>query len=154
MVFLLLVAGYETTANLLSNGTLALLLHPAELAKLKADPSLIKPAIEEFLRFDGPVETSTQRFAREDIEYGGQLIRKGEEVRVVIAGADRDPAHLAHHRPQEHAIAAGHVFAPNVEEGRERGREAATRRRAKAFTEIWDRIASRRDGHHPAIFRS
>ena len=94
MVFLLLVAGHETTVNLISNGTLALLLHPEELAKLKADPSLIKPAVEEFLRFDGPVETSTSRFAAEDLELHGQIIRKGEEVLVVLAAADHDPAYF------------------------------------------------------------
>jgi cytochrome P450 len=94
MVFLLLIAGHETTVNLIGNGTLALLLHPEELAKLKADPSLIKPAVEEFLRFDGPVETSTSRFAAEDLEFQGQLIPKGEEVLVVIAAADHDPAHF------------------------------------------------------------
>src|SRR5262249_59298144 len=54
MVFLLLVAGHETTVNLIGNGTLALLEHPAELARLRADPSLIKPAIEELLRFAKP----------------------------------------------------------------------------------------------------
>ena len=91
MVFLLLVAGHETTVNLIGNGMLALLQHPDQLQKLREDPSLIKPAIEELLRYDGPVETSTERFAREDIAIGGTVIPKGEMVMVVIASADHDP---------------------------------------------------------------
>jgi cytochrome P450 len=91
MVFLLLVAGHETTVNLIGNGVLALLQHPDQLRKLKADPSLIKPAIEELLRYDGPVETSTERFAREDVEIGDQVIPRGEMVLVVLAAADHDP---------------------------------------------------------------
>lgn len=90
MVFLLLVAGHETTVNLIGNGTLALLLHPDQLQKLKNDPSLIKPAVEELLRYDGPVETSTERFAREDVAIGGTVIPRGEMVLVVIASADHD----------------------------------------------------------------
>ena len=91
MVFLLLVAGHETTVNLIGNGVLALLQHPDQLRKLKEDPSLIKPAIEELLRYDGPVETSTERFAREDVEIGDQVIPRGEMVLVVLAAADHDP---------------------------------------------------------------
>lgn len=91
MVFLLLIAGHETTVNLIGNGTRALLQHREQLEKLENDPSLLKPAIEELLRYDGPVETSTSRFASEDIEIGGQVIPKGEMVLVVIAAADRDP---------------------------------------------------------------
>jgi cytochrome P450 len=91
MVFLLLIAGHETTVNLIGNGVLALLQHPDQLQKLRDDPSLIKPAIEELLRYDGPVETSTERFAREDIAIGGTVIPKGEIVMVVIASADHDP---------------------------------------------------------------
>jgi cytochrome P450 len=91
MVFLLLVAGHETTVNLIGNGVLALLRHPEQLEKLRNDPSLVKPAVEELLRYDGPVETSTERFAREDVAIGGEVIPKGEMVLVVIAAADRDP---------------------------------------------------------------
>jgi cytochrome P450 len=91
MVFLLLVAGHETTVNLIGNGMLALLQHPDQLQKLKDDPSLVKPAIEELLRYDGPVETSTERFAREDVRIGGTVIPRGEMVTVVIASADHDP---------------------------------------------------------------
>ena len=91
MVFLLLIAGHETTVNLIGNGTLALLQHPDQLQKLRDDPSLIKPAVEELLRYDGPVETSTERFAREDVAIGDTVIPKGEMVMVVIAAADHDP---------------------------------------------------------------
>jgi cytochrome P450 len=91
MVFLLLVAGHETTVNLIGNGVLALLQHPDQLEKLRDDPSLIKPAVEELLRYDGPVETSTERFASEDVPTGETVIPKGEMVLVVIAAADRDP---------------------------------------------------------------
>ncbi len=91
MVFLLLVAGHETTVNLIGNGTLALLRYPEQFRKLREDPSLIKPAVEELLRYDGPVETSTERFAKEDVVIGGTVIPRGEMVLVVIAAADRDP---------------------------------------------------------------
>jgi cytochrome P450 len=95
MVFLLLIAGHETTVNLIGNGVLALLQHPDQLEKLRNDPSLIKGAVEELLRYDGPVETSTERFAREDVAIGGTVIPKGEMVLVVIAAADRDPEQFA-----------------------------------------------------------
>ena len=91
MVFLLLIAGHETTVNLIGNGVLALLEHPEQLRRLRDDPSLIKSAVEELLRYDGPVETSTERFAGEDVAIGGTIIPKGEMVLVVIAAADRDP---------------------------------------------------------------
>jgi cytochrome P450 len=91
MVFLLLIAGHETTVNLSGNGVLALLQHTNQLQKLRSDPSLIKPAVEELLRYDGPVETSTERFAREDVAIGQTVISKGEMVMAVIAAADHDP---------------------------------------------------------------
>ncbi|MCX6048246.1 MAG: cytochrome P450 [Chloroflexi bacterium] len=90
MVVLLIVAGHETTVNLIGNGTLALLRNPEQLARLKSQPDLMPAAIEEFLRYDGPVERATIRFAKEDVEIGGQLIRRGEPVSVVLASADRD----------------------------------------------------------------
>jgi cytochrome P450 len=91
MVFLLLIAGHETTVNLIGNGVLALLEHPDQLQKLRNDPSFIKLAVEELLRYDGPVETSTERFAREDVAISKTKIPKGEMVLVVLAAADRDP---------------------------------------------------------------
>jgi len=92
MVILLIVAGHETTVNLIGNGTLALLQHPEQLARLKRDPSRIDGAIEELLRYDGPVERATMRFAAEDVELGGQHIRRGEAVSVVLSSANRDAA--------------------------------------------------------------
>jgi cytochrome P450 len=96
MVALLLVTGHETVVNLIGNGLLALLKHPQQLALLKADPGLIAPAIEELLRFDGPVETSTTRWARTDLTFHDQAIQRGDVVRAVIAAANRDPAIFSH----------------------------------------------------------
>jgi cytochrome P450 len=92
MFDLLLVAGYETTANLIGSGTLALLQHPDQLAKLRADPSLMPSAVEELLRFCSPVAASTPRYAAEDVTLGGAVIPKGDMVLAVIAAANRDPA--------------------------------------------------------------
>jgi len=88
---LLLGAGHETTMNLIGNGLLALFRHPEQMAKLKADPSLIQNAIEECLRFDGPVQM-TARTALEDIEIEGKTITKGQQAVIVLAAANRDPA--------------------------------------------------------------
>ncbi|MFF4101533.1 cytochrome P450 [Streptomyces sp. NPDC001903] len=92
MAFLLLIAGHETTVNLISNGTRALLAHPDQLAALRADyDGLLDGAIEEMLRYDGPVQNTTYRYAREDMELGGTAIPAGATVLVSLAGADRDP---------------------------------------------------------------
>lgn len=95
MIWLLIIAGHETTVNLIGNGMLALFQHPDQLEMLKNNPELIKPAIEELLRYNGPVETSTSRFAGEDLVLDGQPISKGDAVLAVIAGADRDPEQFA-----------------------------------------------------------
>jgi len=87
---LLLVAGHETTVNLIGNGTLALLRHPDQLRKLRESPGLIGTAVEELLRFDGPVQR-TARIPSEDITIGGQTIGKGEMVMPFLGAADRDP---------------------------------------------------------------
>ena len=71
MVFLLLIAGHETTVNLIGNGMLALLRHPDQMKRLRDEPGMIKVAVEELLRFDGPLETATERYAREDVEVAG-----------------------------------------------------------------------------------
>jgi cytochrome P450 len=91
MVFLLIVAGHETTVNLIGNGVLALLSNPSQLEKLKQDPTLIKTAIEEFLRYRSPVMTSTTRWAREDVIFEGQQIKRGEQVLAILAAANHDP---------------------------------------------------------------
>ncbi len=90
MMFLLIIAGHETTVNLIGNGTLALLEHPEQMAKLRDAPTLIKSAIEELLRFTSPVETATERFAREDVTVSGVTIPKGNIVFAAIASANRD----------------------------------------------------------------
>ena len=88
---LLLVAGHETTVNLIGNGTLALLRHPDQLQKLRESPGLIATAVEELLRFDGPVQR-TARIPSEDITIGGRTIPKGDMVMPFLGAADRDPA--------------------------------------------------------------
>jgi cytochrome P450 len=92
MAFLLLVAGHETTVNLIASGVLALLLNPAELARLRADPALITSAVEELLRYVNPVSNATFRCATEPVELGGVSIGRGDPVLVSLSGANRDPA--------------------------------------------------------------
>ena len=95
MVFLLLVAGHETTVNLIASGTLALLQNPDQLQRLRSRPELIKPAVEELLRYTSPVEQATERYAREELSLYGQTIRRGELVLAVLASANRDEQHFA-----------------------------------------------------------
>ena len=90
---LLLAAGNETTTNLIGNGMLALLRHPEQFQKLRDDASLTDTAVEELLRYDGPVQ-ATARVANEDVDVGGQQVEKGQMVMCVIAAANRDPAHF------------------------------------------------------------
>ena len=99
MVALLLVTGHETTVNLIGNGALALWQAPSQLERLRADATLWPTAVEELLRHDGPVETSTSRWVRADTEFGGQSMRRGDLMRAVIASANRDPAQFD--RPDE-----------------------------------------------------
>jgi cytochrome P450 len=96
MIFLLLIAGHETTVNLIGNGVLALLQHPEQMEKLRQDPTLIKSAIEELLRYNGPLFTATNRWAREDVEIAGTLIRKGDLVLVGISSANHDGEQFSH----------------------------------------------------------
>ena len=88
---LLLIAGHETTTNLIGNGLLALLRNPGELERLRSDPSLMPSAVEELLRYDSPVQ-ATVRVASEDVEIGDHTISKGAVVLCGIAAANRDPA--------------------------------------------------------------
>jgi cytochrome P450 len=90
MAFLLLVAGHETTVNLIASGTLALLEHPEQTERLRRDPSLVKPAVEELLRYTSPVEMATERYARQDAEIGGMRIAGGGLVLAVLGSANRD----------------------------------------------------------------
>jgi cytochrome P450 len=98
MAFILLFAGFETTVNLIGNGMLALLRNPGELARLRAavvaegdEAPLMVSGVEELLRYDGPVEVATWRFASEPLTLGGQAVERGDPVLVVLAAADRDP---------------------------------------------------------------
>ncbi|HSA52165.1 MAG TPA: cytochrome P450 [Yinghuangia sp.] len=92
MAFILLFAGFETTVNLIGNGLLTLLTHPEARAALQREPQArIGLAIEELLRYDGPVELATWRFTTCDTPIGGVVVPEGEPVLVVLASADRDP---------------------------------------------------------------
>jgi cytochrome P450 PksS len=90
MVFLLLIAGHETTVNLIGSGVLALLEHPDQMEKLRREPVLIKVAVEELLRYTSPVFMSTERYAREDVTIHGVTIPRGEMTFGVIGSANRD----------------------------------------------------------------
>ncbi|WP_413101624.1 cytochrome P450 family protein [Streptomyces sp. Inha503] len=100
MAFILLFAGFETTVNLIGNGVYALLRHPEQRALMQraleeGDERLLAAGVEELLRYDGPVEIATWRFATEPVTLAGQRIAEGEPVLVVLAAADRDPERFA-----------------------------------------------------------
>jgi cytochrome P450 len=96
MAFLLLVAGHETTVNLIGNGVLALLTNPEQLERLKADPSLMAGAVEEFLRFRSPVNMSTFRFTTEPVVLGDVTIPADSLVLVGLGSANRDEDRFEH----------------------------------------------------------
>ncbi|HVE83733.1 MAG TPA: cytochrome P450 [Myxococcales bacterium] len=91
MVMILYLAGHVTTVNLVGNAVVALMRHPDQLAKLRAEPELAKGVVEETLRYWGPVDFIGRRTARQDLEIGGCPIAKGDPVVVSLAAADRDP---------------------------------------------------------------
>ncbi len=91
MVFLLVSAGYETTYTVIANGVAALLTHPDQLARLKAQPDLIAPAVEEILRYTGTIGGTKPNFASEDVELRGVPIPRGAIVIPLLASANRDP---------------------------------------------------------------
>ncbi|HEV2781326.1 MAG TPA: cytochrome P450 [Actinophytocola sp.] len=90
MAFLLLVAGHETTVNLIANGVLSLLRNPDQLAALRADPTLLPGAVEEFLRYESPVKDATLRYTTAPIRVGGVDIPAGEFLLVSLSAANRD----------------------------------------------------------------
>jgi cytochrome P450 len=90
-VFLLVMAGFDTTVNLIASGTLALLTHPGETARLREDPSLLRAAVEELLRFTNPVNHANDRFTTEDVPLGDAVIPAGEWVFPATSSANRDP---------------------------------------------------------------
>jgi cytochrome P450 len=98
MVALLLVTGHETTVNLISNGVLALLKHPEQLDLVKVGEEW-ETAVNELLRYDGPVETATTRWVRRDVVYKGHAMKRGDVVRVVLSSANRDSCPF--HNPDE-----------------------------------------------------
>ena len=77
-------------SNLIGSGMLALMQDPDQMDRLRAEPGLIKPAVEELLRFVSPVETATERFAREDIAIAGVTVPRGSQVLAILASANRD----------------------------------------------------------------
>jgi cytochrome P450 len=88
---LLLIAGHETTVNLIGNGTLALLRHPDQWRALQEQPQLAPAAVEELLRYDSPVQL-TARVAHETFEYRGHTIQRGQEIAFLLGAANRDPS--------------------------------------------------------------
>ncbi|WP_255362442.1 cytochrome P450 [Blastococcus aurantiacus] len=91
---LLLNAGHEATVNVSGNGTLALLQHPDQLARLRADRALLPTAIEEFMRYDSPLQLF-ERTATEDVEIGGITVERGQKIAALLGAANRDPAVFA-----------------------------------------------------------
>jgi cytochrome P450 len=90
MLFLLILAGYETTVNLIGNAVLALVQNPAQLAALRADPALLPGAVEEFLRFESPLNVATTRFSTEPVQVGDVEIPAGEFVLIALLAANHD----------------------------------------------------------------
>ena len=114
MVALLLVTGHETTVNLIGNGALALMQNPVQLQLLMENMALMDTAVEELLRYDGPVETSTTRWVRRDCEFMGEQLQRGDIMRVSLASANRDTGHFDNpdeldiSRQQNKHLAFGH----------------------------------------------
>ncbi len=92
MVYLLIVAGYETTVHLITNSVSSLLLHPEQLERLRANPELMDSAIEEIMRYTSPVQATKPGYAREDVTWHGVTIPKGSTVMPLLGAANHDPA--------------------------------------------------------------
>lgn len=113
MTFELIFAGHETTSNFVGNGVLLLLQHPHQLAELRADRRLLPGAIDEMLRYESPAPMPLPRVAVDDVVLGGQTIRKGDTVLVLLAAANRDPSVFADpqtfdiHRSENNFISFG-----------------------------------------------
>ncbi|MER5350146.1 cytochrome P450 [Kitasatospora sp. NPDC002551] len=105
----LIVAGHETTATLIGNGTAALLAHPGQLARLRADPALLPAAVDELMRWCGPTLGALPRYATEDVRLAGTLVRKGEAVMPILAGANHDPRAF----PDPERLDLGRATAPH-----------------------------------------
>jgi cytochrome P450 len=96
MVLVVLLAGHETTVNLIGSGTLALLEYPDQMALLREKPELTKTAVEELVRYSNPVAEATERYALEDVTLQGVTIPKGNMVLAVLASANRDERQFSH----------------------------------------------------------
>ena len=107
---LLLVAGHETTANMLALGTLALLEHPGQLAALRADPSMIDGAVEELLRYLTIVQFGVMRTVTEDVEVGGRCIRAGKPIVASLAAANRDSDQF----PEPDVLDLSRAYSPHL----------------------------------------
>ncbi|MFH8982924.1 cytochrome P450 family protein [Streptomyces varsoviensis] len=109
-IFLMMNAGYETTANLISSSVYALLKHPEQLEQLRGDAALIPNAVEEFLRYESPLNLSTLRYTTEPVEVGDTVIPAGEVVFLALSSANRDPNRFADpDRLDIHRNAATHL---------------------------------------------
>ncbi|SDF78096.1 Cytochrome P450 [Lentzea fradiae] len=141
---LLLIAGHETTANMLALGTFALLEHPGQFAKLRDEPELIDNAVEELLRYLSIVSMGVARHAKEDVEIGGVTIRAGETVVVSVPAVNRDPGQyedphaLLVDRPRGHHVAFGHGIHQCL------GQQLARVEMTVGFTELLRRLPSLR----------
>jgi cytochrome P450 len=109
---LLLNAGHEATVNVTGNGTLALLRHPDQQARLRADRSLLPTAIEEFMRYDSPLQLF-ERTATEDVEIGGITVEKGQKIAALMGSANHDPAVFA----EPDALDVGRTENPHISFG-------------------------------------
>jgi pimeloyl-[acyl-carrier protein] synthase len=89
-LLLLVIAGHETTVNLIGNGMLSLIEHPQQMDKLRKNPDLIPSAIEEFLRYQSPLQM-TDRYVKDNMEIEGQQLKKGDRVSLILGAANRDP---------------------------------------------------------------
>jgi len=94
MLLLLIVVGHETSVNLIGNGMLALLEHPDQAAQVRANPALTPVAVEELVRYANPVERAPMRFVARDLTLHGRRLKRGDSVSLVLAAANRDPAHF------------------------------------------------------------
>ncbi|MET9227579.1 cytochrome P450 [Lentzea sp. NPDC003310] len=141
---LLLIAGHETTANMLALGTFALLENPDQFAKLRDDPGLVENAVEEMLRYLSIISQGVSRHAKEDVEIGGVTVRAGETVVVSVPAVNRDerqyddPHALLVDRPRGHHVAFGHGIHQCL------GQQLARVEMAVGFTELLRRFPTLR----------
>lgn len=152
MCNLLLVAGNVTTTDLIGNGTRALMDHPDQLARLRAEPALMRNAVEEMLRYDTPVVNSG-RIAPYDLELGGVALEKGDTVSVVIGAANRDPEVYAN--PDRFDIARADVHHQSFGGGAHlcMGAHLARLEAQEAFGALLERFPSLQAAERPHVYR-